>query len=154
MSKNTDSDSKFDFSEFDADPLISDKRSISVPPQAGYFTVEKLPSGFEPMGQIRLEGRAYRKLSQGGVPWWMIITSWVAIALPALFLSGYLIIAALQSFLTESTPLTFSKVCSTLLILGLRLIGLSLMLLIIVRGTRTKLRYVRQQNLDRRSSHR
>lgn len=144
MSKNTPPDPNFDFSAFNTQPYLSSKRTISIPSSAGQPPLEQLPSGFDPMGEVRLEGRAYRGLSRGKTPWWILVTSWVAIALPVLLLSGYIIYASLQPLLTGATPLNFLNLCSALLVLGLHLMVPSLILIIIGRGTIAKFRHARR----------
>ncbi|MEP0918466.1 hypothetical protein NC981_16680 [Leptolyngbya sp. DQ-M1] len=146
MSKNTDSGSEFDFSKFDADPELSDKRNISVPPPNQYFDVEQVPSGFTPMGEVAVEGRMYRGLSHGRMPWGIIVISWVAIGLPILGLCGYIIYASLEPLLTGTTPLSFQTLFSAILVLALHLLVPGVILFIVIKGTRAKLRYVRSRS--------
>ncbi|NJR50503.1 MAG: hypothetical protein HC780_13975 [Leptolyngbyaceae cyanobacterium CSU_1_3] len=80
MSKHTDS--KFDFSAFDADPELIRKRHISVPPPTQSVKIEQRPFGFTPMGGVDIEGQVYRGLSRGRAPWWVILTSWVVLGVP------------------------------------------------------------------------
>ncbi|MBD1843085.1 hypothetical protein H6F89_06630 [Cyanobacteria bacterium FACHB-63] len=149
MSKNIDSDSEFDFSKFDADPELSDKRNISVPPPNQYFDVEQIPSGFTPMGEVGLEERVYRGMSQGRMPWRIIVMSWVAIGLPILGLCGYIVHASLQPLFTGTTSLSFQTLFSTILVLALHLMVPGVILFIVIKGTRAKLRHIRHQKLSR-----
>lgn len=144
MSKNTHSDSEFDFSKFDADPELTDKRNISVPPPNQYVDVERIPSGFTPMGEVEVEGRMYRGLSQGRMPWGIIVMSWVAIGLPILVLCGYILYNSFAPFFTGATPLSFSALFSAILVSVLHLIVPGVILLIVIKGTRAKLHRVRR----------
>ncbi len=47
---------------------------------------EKIPSGFDPMGEIYLRGRAFRGLAGGGPPWWVLITGWLLFGSAALMI--------------------------------------------------------------------
>jgi hypothetical protein len=38
---------------------------------------DRVPSGFDPMGEIQLRGRILRTLSEGNVRWWIMIAGWV-----------------------------------------------------------------------------
>jgi hypothetical protein len=38
---------------------------------------EKIPSGFDPMSEIYLRGRAFRGLAGGKIPWWVLISGWI-----------------------------------------------------------------------------
>jgi hypothetical protein len=53
-----------------------EKFVVEIPPEKPPAYHEKLPSGFDPMGEIYLRGRAYRGLAGGTQPWWVIISGW------------------------------------------------------------------------------
>jgi len=139
MSKNTDP--KFDFSAFDANPELSKKRQISVPPPTGQANIEQHPNGFTPMGEIETDRQAYGGLTQGRVRWWVIITSWFVVGLLPLTFAAWAIYNSVQ----DLSKRDWSTVFVTVVLLGLTLIISSLPLLIVIRGTRAKLRYERQQ---------
>ncbi len=54
------------------DPMILE---VPADPQPPYQ--EKIPSGYDPMGDIYLRGRAYRGLAGGRIPWWVLISGWI-----------------------------------------------------------------------------
>ncbi|MBW4574598.1 MAG: hypothetical protein KME08_04875 [Aphanothece sp. CMT-3BRIN-NPC111] len=64
-----------------------DKGEISydIPAEQKLPFQEKLPSGYDPMGEIYLEGRAYSNISEGNSKWWIIISSWIIFGLPNLY---------------------------------------------------------------------
>jgi hypothetical protein len=39
--------------------------------------LDRVPSGFDPMGEIQLRGRILRTLSEGHVRWWIIVAGWL-----------------------------------------------------------------------------
>ncbi|BAU14055.1 hypothetical protein LEP3755_45990 [Leptolyngbya sp. NIES-3755] len=139
MSKNTNS--KFDFSAFDADPELSKKRHISVPPPTGQIHIEQRPNGFTPMGEIETDRQAYRALTQGRMRWWVIITSWFAIAFPPLIFAFWAIYNSIPVLASGDWGAIFVIV----VLLGATLIISSLPLLIVIRATRAKLEHDRQK---------
>lgn len=59
-----------------------------IPSQLYSSNYEKIPSGYEPMGEIRLRGRAASSFARGRMPWWTLITGWLifgSIALITIF---------------------------------------------------------------------
>lgn len=82
-------------------------------------SIEQLPNGFLPMEGIALEGQAYRGLSGGGAPWWVLIAGWVFFGVPTLVILGVAIWVD----------------TSALVMLPLS----AMMLIFLVRGTRRKL---------------
>lgn len=145
MSKNTDS--KFDFSKFDADPELSDQRNISVPPPTGQVNIEQRPFGFTPMGEVETDRQAYGALAQGRARWWVIITSWFVIALPASALGGWTLYNLLQGLFSRSNDPIMTGVM--LVLSGAILFMTSLPVLIVFRATRAKFRHDRQQKIRR-----
>jgi hypothetical protein len=66
---------------------------------------ERIPSGYDPMGQIQLEGRAYRSLAGGRIPWWVLITGWTIFG----SIASLFIFAIISSFsLTALFPLVIA----------------------------------------------
>jgi hypothetical protein len=73
MSNNDESDNYFgQSSNFD-----SDKIKVEIPALREPMYQQKIPSGYDPMGEIYLRGRAMRNLSSGTMPWWVLISGWV-----------------------------------------------------------------------------
>lgn len=68
MSNNDDSDNYFGIgSNFD-----SDKIRVEIPSEREPMYQQRIPSGYDPMGEIYLRGRAMRNLSSGTMPWWVL----------------------------------------------------------------------------------
>jgi hypothetical protein len=149
MSKNTGS--KFDFSAFDADPSLSDRRSISIPPQTEFVRIEQRSSGLAPIGQIDLEGQAYRGLTRGS-HWWLIITGWFVLGLPALLLGGMVIHSLFHSLANIPAPLAFPGIVNAgiaLILIAFSFAVSGAILIILIRGTRAKLRHDRRRQIRR-----
>lgn len=53
-----------------------DKHVVEIPAEPMPLQLDRLPSGYEPMGEIQLRGRAWGGLARGRAPWWVLITSW------------------------------------------------------------------------------
>lgn len=77
-----------DQNSFFETPSKDDKRFVEIPSDVPSPYAEPLPSGFDPMGHIHLQGRAYDSISGGRMPWWITIATWVVFGLPALFMLG------------------------------------------------------------------
>lgn len=56
---------------FESPPIV-----YEIPSETEIPHQEKIPSGYDPMSEIELRGRAYRGLSGGRTPWWVLITGW------------------------------------------------------------------------------
>ncbi|MCJ8279030.1 MAG: hypothetical protein MJK14_03565 [Rivularia sp. ALOHA_DT_140] len=56
---------------FESSPIV-----YQVPSETEIPHQERIPSGYDPMSEIELRGRAYRGLSGGRTPWWVLITGW------------------------------------------------------------------------------
>ncbi|MCF4969534.1 hypothetical protein [Nostoc sp. CMAA1605] len=54
----------------------SDNIRVEIPAQRepGYY--DRIPSAYDPMGEIYARGRAMRTMSSGTMPWWVLITGW------------------------------------------------------------------------------
>ncbi|WP_019499314.1 hypothetical protein [Pseudanabaena sp. PCC 6802] len=67
----------------DSDRLLPDydldkgKPSNEVPPNSRPVEYDRVPSGYEPIGQIELIGRVFRGLVRGRFPWWVLILAWI-----------------------------------------------------------------------------
>ncbi len=105
---------------FDEDSLKQDKIFVEVPPEQNSPYDDKIPSGYDPMGEVYLRGRAFRGMSGGRTPWWVLITGWIIFGGLALVIISTAI--ASQSF-ALIFPLAF----------------VSIFILILIRGTAAKL---------------
>ncbi|MFB2938484.1 hypothetical protein ACE1B6_24820 [Aerosakkonemataceae cyanobacterium BLCC-F154] len=50
---------------------------IEIPAEQRPLEHNRIPSGYEPMGEIELRGRVFRGLASGQVHWWVLITGWI-----------------------------------------------------------------------------
>lgn len=57
------------------DKLDRDNLFVEIPARQTPIHPERVPSGFEPMGEIQLRGRAFRGLANGQVAWWVLFTA-------------------------------------------------------------------------------
>lgn len=57
--------------------LDEDNLSIGIPAQQSHVQPDRIPSGYDPMGEIQLRGQASRSLASGQVPGWVLITGWI-----------------------------------------------------------------------------
>ncbi|RMF26422.1 MAG: hypothetical protein D6756_03760, partial [Cyanobacteria bacterium J083] len=76
----------------------SDKLFVDVPPAPQQQYGDHLPSGIEPMETIAQRGRAYRRISHGNLPWWIIIASWLIIGLPLILIAFLYLQNAIYEF--------------------------------------------------------
>ena len=81
--------------------LDEDKLSIEIPAQQTPVHPDRIPSGYDPMGEIQLRGQASRNLASGQVPGWALITSWILFGSFALIMT-YVAITT-SSFVAWST---------------------------------------------------
>jgi hypothetical protein len=72
MSKNNDYKQFLPDDELDGERIV-----IEVPADPKTPYQERIPSGYDPMGEIYLRGRAFRGLAGGRIPWWVIISGWI-----------------------------------------------------------------------------
>lgn len=112
---------------FDDDKVNNDKLFIEVPPDQTPPYQERIPSGYDPMGEIHLRGRAFRSLSAGTIPWWVLISGWLIFGWLALLI-------LIDALLLQSFALV--------IVLGLAAIPL----LILWRGTAAKLSTTKRRN--------
>jgi hypothetical protein len=115
------------------DPYLPPRKSdkdrfiVEIPLESKMPKPDRLPSGFDPIQSIGLEGRAFRGLAGGRIPWWVLITGWIIFGSFAL--------------LTLSLAIT-SGVISSLLILFIN----GIPIVILWRGTAAKFTVDRHKN--------
>jgi hypothetical protein len=86
-----------------------DRLIVEVPIEAKMPYPDKLPSGYDPVQSIGLEGRAFRGLAGGRMPWWILATGWfffggfAALALSSAIASG--LVSSIPLLLVSSLPL-------------------------------------------------
>jgi hypothetical protein len=81
---------------FSDDELNKDKLFVEIPDQQISPYQDKIPSGYDPMGDIYLRGRAFRGMAGGRIPWWVLISGWIIFGSMNLFILLVAIIS--QSF--------------------------------------------------------
>lgn len=69
MSKNDDYKQFLPDDELDSERLVVDVPADPKPPYQ-----ERIPFGFDPMGEAYLHGRAFRSLAGGRISWWVLIS--------------------------------------------------------------------------------
>ncbi|PSB05162.1 hypothetical protein [Merismopedia glauca] len=62
---------------FQPQEFTEDKLRVEIPPETSLIQGDRVPNGYDPMGQVYLEGRAYRGFGGGSTPWWVIISGWM-----------------------------------------------------------------------------
>ncbi|MGF1523502.1 MAG: hypothetical protein ACFBSF_14395 [Leptolyngbyaceae cyanobacterium] len=62
---------------FEHPPSENDRLFVEVPADRLSPYPDKIPNGYDPMGEIYLRGRASRNIASGGIPWWVLITGWM-----------------------------------------------------------------------------
>lgn len=72
MKDNDERDSYLPNRKSDKDRLI-----VEIPIESKFPYPDRLPSGYDPVQSIGLEGRAFRGLAGGRMPWWILITGWI-----------------------------------------------------------------------------
>lgn len=65
----------------DQDPVDHDHLFVEIPADQPSPYQEKIPSGYDPMGEIYLRGRASRTIADGRIAWWILISGWVMLVL-------------------------------------------------------------------------
>ena len=119
-----DSQSEYPNPYFSNDKLDEDKIVVEIPSEQKPIH-ERLTSGFDPMGEIYLEGQAYRGISKGRAPWWVLFSAWI-------IFGGIFFMCLSAAFASPGL-----EILSILLIV-------SLPVLITLRGTLAKLSYRKQ----------
>src|ERR687885_580128 len=92
---------------FQNEKLDEDELFVEVPAEQKSPYQERIPSGYDPMGEIYLRGRAYRNLSGGTIPWWVLISGWLIFGSPVLLI---LIAAITSQSLDLLLPLVFAAI--------------------------------------------
>ncbi|MEG4810975.1 hypothetical protein QUA82_24680 [Microcoleus sp. F8-D3] len=115
MSKNDESKPFLPDDKLDTDRIV-----VEVPAEQKSPDRERIPSGYEPMGEIYLRGRAFRGLAGGRIRWWVLISGWIIFGGLALLI----LISAIASASFSPLP---------------ALIILAIPIIILWRGTTTKL---------------
>jgi hypothetical protein len=115
MSKNNEHKQFFPDDKLDSERIVVEVPADPKPPYQ-----EKIPSGYDPMGEIYLRGRAFRGLAGGRIPWWVLISGWIIFGGLALLI----LIPAITSAAFELLP---------------ALVIVSIPLMILWRGTVAKL---------------
>ncbi|MBE9210583.1 hypothetical protein IQ244_29595 [Nostoc sp. LEGE 06077] len=57
--------------------FTTDKIRVEIPAPEEPTDQQRIPSGYDPMGEIYLRGRAMRNMSSGTMPWWVLMSGWV-----------------------------------------------------------------------------
>ena len=60
---------------------------VDIPVSPHTHSYDRIPSGYDPMGEIELRGRSYRSLASGRMPIWVLIGGWIFFGIPAFILS-------------------------------------------------------------------
>ncbi|MBV6628155.1 MAG: hypothetical protein KI793_35425 [Rivularia sp. (in: Bacteria)] len=131
MSKNDEFKKFLPDEEFKSPPIV-----YEVPSEAEIPFQERIPSGYDPMSEIQLRGRAYRGLAGGKIPWWVLITGWFifgGIAFAILIPTAIALITSNDLFLALITSLP-------------ALFFTSILVIIMWRGTAAKLVARKSQN--------
>jgi len=106
---------------FDRDSnLDPDKIRFEIPIEQRPTYQDRIPSGYDPMEQIYLRGRAMRNMSSGTMPWWVLISGWILFG--GMFLFGLIVVVVSMSWY-----------------LSLMLLIAGIPILIVLRGTLAKI---------------
>ncbi|WP_414620078.1 hypothetical protein [Calothrix sp. CCY 0018] len=122
MSENDEFKQFLPDEEFESEQIVY---SVSVNDEPTYQ--EKMPSGYDPMGRIELEGIAFRGLAAGKISWWVLITGW--------FIFGIVSFA----MLIPAIALLASEFTSAMIMLLPALLISCIPLVVLWRGTAAKL---------------
>ena len=110
------------------DHLGNERIVVEIPAEPSSPYQERIPSGYDPMGDIALRGRAARGLAGGQSPWWVLISGWV-------MLGGSVMLILIST--------------DTSVVLLLALIVVSIPLIILYRGTVAKFSTKKQKKKRR-----
>jgi hypothetical protein len=108
-----ENDNSQDF--FHEEKLKEKQLFIEIPAEQKSPYQERIPSGYDPMGEIYLRGRAYKSVSGGTIPWWVLISSWVIFGGLALLM---LIAAITSQSWAGLLPLAFAVISILILYRG------------------------------------
>jgi hypothetical protein len=115
---------------FPDDKLEPDRIVVEVPADQKSPYQERIPSGYDPMGEIYLRGRAFRGLAGGRISWWVLISGWI-------FFGG----SALLILISAITSASFAPLGALIII--------CIPLIILWRGTTAKLSIQKQKSRRR-----
>lgn len=87
--------------------LDKDKFLVEIPAEQKSVYDERIPSGYNPMEEIELRGRAFRGLAGGRIPWWVLISGWIIFGSFAL-VSFYAVVTSLS--LAALIPLAIATI--------------------------------------------
>lgn len=73
-----------EYQQFFTDAEATNRQRFTEVPPPPPLVIERVPSGLAPMSRIELEGRAYRGLASGSIPWWVLITGVAVFFVPSL----------------------------------------------------------------------
>jgi hypothetical protein len=62
---------------FNDESVNKDKLFVDIPSQENSPYQDKIPNGYDPMGEIYLRGRAFRSMAGGSIPWPVLISGWI-----------------------------------------------------------------------------
>lgn len=131
MSKNDE------FKKFLPDEKFKREQFIyEVPSEAEPPLQEIIPSGYEPMQNIQLEGKAYRGLAAGKTRWWVLMTGWMVFGGVA-----FAVLIPIVSLILESSVMSIMLIP----ILFFAFVPL----IILWRGTNAKLSIKKNQSSDK-----
>ncbi len=77
LPRDSDSQSEYPNPYFSNDKLDKDKIVVEIPSEQQPIYHERLHSGLDPMERIYIQGQAYRGISGGRIPWWVLFTAWI-----------------------------------------------------------------------------
>ncbi|OKH18871.1 hypothetical protein [[Limnothrix rosea] IAM M-220] len=66
---------------------------VDVPVNPPVHSYDRIPSGYDPMGEIQLRGRSYRSLASGRMPLWVLVGGWLFLGIPSFCLSILILIS-------------------------------------------------------------
>lgn len=112
----------FDFQQLRPQDLVVE---VSTTPM--YMELERIPSGFNPVGKIYVEGRLFRNLASGDAHWWLMIAAWGTV--------GTNVIVSVLAMLLAGESMALLPLIITII-----------PLMPLVRGTTTKLGKPRQES--------
>ena len=130
MSENDEFKKFLPDEEFKREQFVYEVPSEAEPPSQ-----ERIPSAYEPMQKIQLDGRAYRGLAGGRTAWWVLITGW--------FIFGFIVFVIVIPIVSDLITSGFST--ALIMLLPALLIG-CLFFRILWRGTNAKLSAKNNQN--------
>ena len=95
---------------------LPDNTVREIPTISNNSPPDKVPSGFEPMGEIRLRGRAASGFTSGRMPLWVLFAGWIIFApIVILVIQAAIIAIAEGFFLGAIFPLVIAFIILSLL---------------------------------------